>query len=190
MTIERESQVIFWQRQDMPGMERLTLTVSDDALIAVSTVICVENGGFRLDHRWTLSRDWRTRSVEVEKWSADGHSRLALERAGSSWKVDGMRRPDLDEADEPDLSVTPFCNTLPIQRMMREKLESFTLDTCYIDAATMRIARSFQKYEWVAPNHLRYIDLGLSIGFEADLKIDDTGLVVSYQNLFERVAAR
>jgi len=190
MTIERESQVIFWQRQDMPGMERLTLTVSDDALIAVSTVICVEDGGFRLDHRWTLSRDWRTRSVEVEKWSADGHSRLALERAGSSWKVDGMRRPDLDEADEPDLSVTPFCNTLPIQRMMREKLESFTLDTCYIDAATMRIARSFQKYEWVAPNHLRYIDLGLSIGFEADLKIDDTGLVVSYQNLFERVAAR
>lgn len=188
--MEPKPQVVFWQRLDIPGLERLTLKVADDVLTAVSTVICLEDGGFRLDYRWTLSRDWRTRSVEVEKWGAGEHRRLMLERAGSGWKVDGMRRMDLDEADEPDLSVTPFCNTLPVQHMMREKLAVLTLETCYIDAASMRVARSRQKYERVTANLARYIDLGLSIGFEADLEVDDTGLVVSYEKLFERIAPR
>jgi uncharacterized protein len=34
---------------------------------------------------------------------------------------------------------------------------------------------------------LRYVDLGLSAGFEADLQVDDRGLVLRYQHLFERV---
>lgn len=187
--MEPKSQVLFWRRLDMPGMERLTLTVSDNAIAAVSTLICVEDGGFRLDYRWTLSRNWQTRSVEVEKWSARENRRLHIERAGRGWMVDGIRRTDLEEADEPDLSVTPFCNTLPVQHMMRENLASFTLETCYIDAASMRVARSRQKYERVTEQHLCYIDLGLSIGFEADLNVDPMGLIVSYQNLFERVAS-
>jgi hypothetical protein len=33
----------------------------------------------------------------------------------------------------------------------------------------------------------RYIDLGLSAGFEADLLVDAEGLVRSYEHLFERV---
>jgi len=36
---------------------------------------------------------------------------------------------------------------------------------------------------------VRYVDLGLSIGFEADLRVDERGLVVFYEHLFERVAA-
>jgi hypothetical protein len=35
---------------------------------------------------------------------------------------------------------------------------------------------------------LRYVDLGLSTGFEADLLVDDQGLVIQYQHLFERLA--
>jgi hypothetical protein len=35
---------------------------------------------------------------------------------------------------------------------------------------------------------LRYIDLGLFRGFEADLLVDDVGLGLRYEHLFERVA--
>lgn len=188
--MERGSEVIFWRRTDMAGLERLTLMVSAVAVSAASTVVCVEDGGFRIDHRWTLSRDWRALLLEVEKWGAGGHARLTLERSGEGWKVDGMDRPDLDGADEPDLSVTPFCNTLPIRQLTTHKRDSLTLDTCYVDAASMMVARSRQRYDRLRPNVLRYIDLGLSAGFEADLQVDDSGLIVSYQGLFERVAAR
>jgi uncharacterized protein len=50
------------------------------------------------------------------------------------------------------------------------------------------LARSRQRYDRHGPGRLRYVDLGLSRGFEADLAVDDTGLVVRYEHLFERVA--
>jgi hypothetical protein len=84
---------------------------------AASTVIGVADGGFRLDHTWRLTPNWRAVSLQVERWRADDRRILALERDGGRWRVNGQRRPDLDGAEEPDLSVTPFCNTLPIRRL-------------------------------------------------------------------------
>ena len=52
----------------------------------------------------------------------------------------------------------------------------------------MTVARSRQRYDRLGPRRLRYVDLGLSTGFEADLLVDDHGLVIQYQHLFERLA--
>jgi uncharacterized protein len=113
--------------------------------------------------------------------------RLLVERSGDGWCVDGRPRPDLDGAEEPDLSVTPFCNTFPIRRTPAVIGADLTLDTCYIDAATMAVERSRQRYERRGANHVRYVDLGVAAGFEADLEVDDDGLVLRYGHLFERV---
>ena len=45
-----------------------------------------------------------------------------------------------------------------------------------------------QRYDRQGPGRLRYVDLGLSRSFEADLVVDDAGLVLRYEHLFERVA--
>lgn len=180
-------QVLFWRRTDIEGLERLELTIGPDGIQAVSTVLCLEEGGFRLDHRWALSPDWRAQSVTVERWNAAGHGLLTLERAGASWQVNGLPRPDLDGAEEPDLSVTPFCNTFPIRRTPPAPGASLTLDTAFIDGAALTVARSRQRYDRQGPDRLRFVDLGLSAGFEADLTVDAEGLVIHYEHLFERV---
>ena len=108
--------ILFWRRTDFEGLERLELLVEPARVTATSTVICLEAGGFRLDHRWRLDSDWRAQSVVVERWNAQGHGILSLERAGAGWRVNGEPRLDLEGAEEPDLSVTPFCNTFPIRR--------------------------------------------------------------------------
>jgi hypothetical protein len=110
-----------------------------------------------------------------------------LERTGTGWRVDGAPRPDFDGVEEPDLSVTPFCNALAVRR---------TPDRGREPGARCRLHRragadggaSRQRYDRQGPGRLRYVDLGLSRGFEADLVVDDAGLVLSYQHLFERVA--
>lgn len=181
--------VFFWRRTDLAGLERLTLSASAGAVLVESTVVCVEDGGFRLDHRWRLSPGWRTLLLEVDKWGPDGHERLVIERSGDGWTVDGAHRPDLVGADEPDLSVTPFCNTLPIRRLMSGSDASLVLDTCYLDAASMTVTRSGQRYDRITSGRVRYVDFGRFAGFEAELLIVGEGLIVSYQNLFERVAA-
>lgn len=179
--------VLFWRRTDIGGLERLELDVGPDCVKAASTVICLESGGFRLEHRWVLGPDWRAHSVQVERWNAKGHGSLLLERQGMKWCVDGTRRPDLDGAQEPDLSVTPFCNTFPILRTPEYAGASLSLDTAFIDGAALTVARSSQRYDRQGPGRLRYVDLGLSRGFEADLVVDEAGLVLTYEHLFERL---
>lgn len=181
--------VLFWRRTDVDGLERLELAIEPEGVSAVATVICAESGGFRLDHRWHLDREWRARSVMVERWGALGHGVLRLERDGIGWRVDGAPRPDLEGAEEPDLSVTPFCNTFPIRRTPEGAGQSLTLDTAFIDGAALTVERSRQRYDRLGPRRLRYVDLGLSHGFEAELVVDAAGLVLSYEHLFARVDA-
>ena len=128
---------LFWRRTDIEGLERLELEVRPDCVTTASTVICLESGGFRLEHRWLLSPDWRAQSVQVERWNAGGGQKLLLERDGAGWRVDGAHRPDLDGAQEPDLSVTPFCNTFPILRTPGDPGASLSLETAFIDGAAV-----------------------------------------------------
>ncbi len=179
--------ILFWRRTDVEGIERLELVVEPDGVTAASTVLCLDAEGFRLEHRWRLDAAWRALSVSVERWNAHGHGSLRLERAGVGWRVDGTPRPDLDGAEEPDLSVTPFCNTFPIRRTSRSVGASLALDVAFIDGPALSVARSRQRYDRQGPDRLRYVDLGLSRGFEADLTVDGSGLVLRYEHLFERV---
>jgi hypothetical protein len=181
--------ILFWRRTDIEGLERMALTIGPDGVSATSTAICLGEGGFRLDHTWRLDGEWRARSVIVERWNAGGHGVLRLERAGGGWRVDGRARPDLDGAEEPDLSITPFCNTFPIRRTPQSRGASLELDVAYIDGPALTVARSRQRYDRQGPARLRYVDLGLSAGFEADLVVDNEGLVLSYEHLFERVGS-
>lgn len=190
MDMRHQAEIVFWRRTDDAGLERLVLAASDNAVTAESTVLGTEDGGFRIDHRWQLNAEWRALSLEVEKRDATGRTRLLLERTDLGWAVDGGHRPDLDAAEEPDLSVTPFCNTLPIRRLMRQKQQSLTLDTCYVDAASMTVTLSRQRYDRLQPRLVRYLDLGVATGFEAELQIDDRGLVTRYEGLFEQLVPK
>jgi hypothetical protein len=181
--------ILFWRRTDLEGLERLELLMEPNEVTATSTVICLEAGGFRLDHRWRLDSDWRAQSVIVERWNAQGRVMLSLERAGTGWLVNGEARPDLEGAEEPDLSVTPFCNTFPIRRTPPAPGKSLALDTAFIDGPALTVARSKQRYDRQGPGRVRYVDLGLAAGFEADLVVDAEGLVLHYEHLFERVPA-
>lgn len=178
---------LFWRRLDAVGLERLELAAGPDGVEAVGTVLGLDAGGFQLEHRWRLDTAWRTVSLHVERLGATARTVLVVERDGDGWRVDGAPRPDLAGAEEPDVSVTPFCNTLPIRRLAPEPGATLTLDTCYVDADAMRAVRSRQRYERRGAHHVRYVDLGTAAGFEAELEIDDDGLVVRYEHLFERV---
>lgn len=179
--------VIYWRRLDVPGLERLELSIESDRITACSDLICLEDGGYRLEYRWQLDPEWRTLSVEFNRKSAAGQTVMRLERAGQSWNVDGAFRPDLTSALEPDLSATPFCNSIAIRGVFGAREKTLTLDTAFIDASTLAVTRSRQRYDRQSANRFRYTDLGIFQGFEADLLVDASGLIELYEGLFERV---
>lgn len=161
------------------------LTIADDRIVARATTLSVENGGFRVDHEWVLTTDWSVRCCVVRKDDQSGQTQLMLERSDGGWLVDGVARPDLDGASEPDLSITPFCNTLPIRMMMARREDECTIDTCFIDAASLEVSRSRQSYSRLAEKRFRYLDLGFAEGFRAELDVDKEGIVTKYEGLFE-----
>jgi hypothetical protein len=185
-----DNKPICWRRIDeFAGMEFLRLGAGGRRIGVESNLICMEAGGFHLSHTWELTSDWRAQSLRVEKHDARGTHALLLERDGAGWRVDGKPRPDLDGAEEPDLSVTPFCNTLIMRRVPVEQGGNLTVDVAYIDGADLSVVRSRQRYDFKKPGLYRYIDLGVAKGFEADLRVDEDWLVINYEHLFERIAS-
>jgi hypothetical protein len=184
------TKLICWRRIDeFAGMEFLRLSAGGRRISVESNLICTEAGGFHLSHAWELTSDWRAQSLRIEKHDAHGTHALLLERDGAGWRVNGEPRPDLDGTEEPDLSVTPFCNTLIVRRVPMESSGSLTVDVAYIDGADLSVVRSRQRYDFKKPGLYRYIDLGVAKGFEADLQVDEEKLVIHYEHLFERVTS-
>jgi hypothetical protein len=180
--------LICWRRVDeMTGLELLTIEASGGGISVEGSVICGWLGGYRLQHAWQLSHDWRAQRLSIERIDGVGRRQLLLEREGGGWRVNGERRADLDGAIEPDVSITPFCNTLVIRKLLATDDVSLTVDAAYVDGDDLSVKPSRQRYERRTSHRVRYIDLGVAAGFEADLDIDDVGLVKRYEQLFERV---
>ncbi len=180
--------VVVWQRLDIEGLERLELTPGPAGISVSGTILTLEAGGLLLRHRWDLDPDWRTRAVSVELEGPGGRRSLLLERVGPGWRLDGTDRPDLDGAEEPDLSLTPFCNSLAIRGLGPAPGATRVLDVAFIDGATLSVTRSRQSYQRLAPYRVLYRDLGVAQGFEAELDLDPDGMVQHYAGLFTRIA--
>lgn len=180
-----DRRVVFWRRTDIAGLERLELSRSEEGIIARGTLLSLEDGGLQVAHRWRLTPDWHVLRSEVERVGSGEPKRLVMERAGEGWTVDGVRRADLDGAQEPDLSATPFCNSFPIRRMSPQIGSWRTLDVCFVDASTMTVRRSRQTYTRLEPRRFRFTNPATD--FRAELEVDDEGLILSYEHLFERV---
>ncbi|HQS18990.1 putative glycolipid-binding domain-containing protein [Reyranella sp.] len=171
-----------WRRIDVPCLELMTLSRNGSGLCIRSTVIHAGPESFALRYCWKLDASWRTRSLCITRTDAI-EKPLRIERTGdTSWRVDGVDRPDLAGCHEVDVSATPFCNTLAIRRLGGADGEILAL---FVDATALACQPSRQRYELLGPRAWRYLDQGVSAGFTARLDLDEHGLVLKYEHLFE-----
>jgi hypothetical protein len=171
-----------WRRRDEPGLEVFRLDSNADAFSALSTIVHGGEDAFGLSYIWHLDRDMRTRSLEI-RLAGPTLREMRIERGVGGWRVDGRDRPDLADCDEVDLSATPFCNTLAMLLLKG----TGELTALYVDFPSMRVEPSRQRYAALGENRWRFFDLGAAKGFEADIEVDDQGLVIDYEGLFETV---
>jgi hypothetical protein len=82
-----------------------------------------------------------------------------------------------------DLSLTPFTNTLPINRLQLKLNQQQTIEVLYFDMLKKEIRPVKQLYTRTANDQYLYENYDSS--FKAEIKIDEQGLVVDYPKLFE-----
>ncbi|WP_163265030.1 putative glycolipid-binding domain-containing protein [Chelativorans alearense] len=171
-----------WRRLDEPGLEAFHIAPDADGFRAVSTVVHAGGAAFGLSYVWLLDASWRTRRLDL-RLSSPTPREMTIRRSPGGWSVNGQARPDLAACDEIDLSATPFCNTLAM-RLLQGPGE---LTALYVDLPSLQLSPSRQRYATLGGNRWRYIDLGVAKGFEADMRVDEDGLIVDYEGLFETI---
>jgi uncharacterized protein len=181
------SSIVRWRKLDGRGLEILRLHAGPGALVARSHVVEAGDAPFAVRYEWRLDSRWRTRSLHLTVYQESERELLIERTSDSRWSIDCGARPDLDRCDEVDLAITPFCNTLALRRFGQPPGGAGELTTLYVDFPELSISPSRQRYEQLGSHVFKYIDLGLSAGFEADLTVDEHGLVRHYPQLFERL---
>jgi uncharacterized protein len=180
--------VFRWRRLDVASLEILSVANRTDGISIRGQ--CIDAGAepFCVQHEWSLDRSWRSRALRLTVTDEVGDRQLRIERAGDTkWKVDGQSRPDLDGCDEIDPSFTPICNCIALRGVDLAINGDFELTALHVSLPQLFIAPSRQKYVRTGESAYRYIDLGLSAGFEAALQVDAQRMIRHYEGLFEAV---
>jgi hypothetical protein len=170
---------VSWRRDDEVATDEwCSLSVRDAGLSLVGTIVGVIAGlPLRVEYRVLAEPDGATAAVHVRQWHGFGQRSLALQRnARGSWTIDGNRASGLRGATDVDLGITPSTNTLPIRRLRLRVGASKEIRAAWVRFPELTVEKASQRYSRIDEFTYRY----LSGAFEAELTVDDDGLVGTY----------
>ena len=179
-----------WQHvEGRRGFEVARLEAAEDGGYVINGHSTGEDEGMGWGMHYTLQVDasWATRSLDAAGFAEDGPWSLSLTADGGAWTRDGAPAPEFDGCLDVDMVSTVLTNTLAVRRLGLEVEGSGTLDVVWIGTPAGReVERMPQRYTRVGIRGFRFEVVGGD--FEADLKIDEFGLVLVYPGLAQRVA--
>ena len=102
---------------------------------------------------------------------------IALARdAKGAWTIDGKPARALKGCTDVDLGCSPSTNTLPIRRLRLGLGATQTIQAAWVRFPELEVVKAAQTYSRLDEFTYRYA----SGTFEAELTVDDDGLVTSY----------
>jgi uncharacterized protein len=131
----------------------------------------------------TVDSAWATTGVEVLVAFAGGDPR-ELADVGELWSG-AERPPEYRDCVDVDLSFTPATNTLPIRRLGLDVGEEAQIPVAWLVWPELTIRRVLQRYARLAKDRYRYTQ----DDFEAELTVDEHGLVREYEGLWRAIAS-
>ena len=170
---------VAWRRSDeVDADEHCTLTLRDTGLSLVGTVLGAEGGlPVRIEYRVLADRVGMTSAVHVRDLRGFETRTIALERAAKgAWTVDGAPARALRGCTDVDLGCSPSSNTLPIRRLRLAIGASQTIQAAWVTFPALAVTKAAQTYTRIDEFTYRYA----SGTFEAELTVDDDGLVTAY----------
>ena len=170
---------VAWRRSDeVEADEHCTLTLRDTGLSLMGTVLGAEGGlPVRIEYRVLTDRAGMTTAVHVRDLRGFATRTIALERnANGSWTVDAAAARALKGCTDVDLGCSPSTNTLPIRRLRMAIGTSQTIQAAWIRFPELTVIKAAQTYSRLDEFTYRYA----SGTFEADLTVDEDGLVAEY----------
>lgn len=146
------------------SMTGTVLGVEDHLPVRVDYSVQTDAAGFTTQVLVTDLRGFERRTVTVTR------------DASGSWSIAGRHAADLEGCTDIDLGCSPATNALPLRRLGLRVSESRTVLAAWLPFPQLTVHRASQTYTRLSASRYRYA----SGAFEADLIVDDDGLVVRY----------
>jgi hypothetical protein len=160
----------------------LTKTIVENEII--STIAGeYENRIYKIDYHIKTNETWETTFVNIRTQLDNLAELITLEKKDGKWLLNGKYENELDNIFDVDISLTPFTNTLPINRLKLKDKEEQIIEVLYFDIfeketkCVKQIYTKLTRFEYVYENYDK--------SFKANITIDEQGLVVDYPGLFE-----
>jgi uncharacterized protein len=158
------------------------VVLSDDGLAATGAQLGAVPMPYRAAYELEVRGDWATRRLRVD---VAGIGSLELRHDGNGTWAGVPNSADLEGALDCDLAFSPLTNLMPIRRhRLHEQQGTVGFTMAWVSLPDLKVHRSEQRYEHLAPGRVRFS----SDGFTADLELDEHGLVVSYPGLAQRMS--
>jgi uncharacterized protein len=170
---------VTWRRSgDVVTDEHCTLTIRDAGLSLVGTVLGAEGGvPVRIEYRVLADGAGMTTAAHVRDLRGFTSRTIVLLRDGrGGWTIDGVAARALRGCMDVDLGCSPSTNLLPIRRLRLGIGASKTVKVAWLRFPELEVTRAEQTYARLDESTYRYS----SGTFEADLTVDDDGLVAAY----------
>ena len=182
-----EGRSVLWRLLDGHGMDWCSLHRNGDGWGMFGRAVLTFDGvPGSVQYGVLCDAAWRTHTVTVNCTDGLRDRHLSLRRGENGWRVMNQPRADLDGCVDVDLGVTPATNTLPIRRLNLAVGESREVVAAWVRFPALEMRPLAQRYTRLDEHTYRYES---DTGFSADLTVDDLGLVISYPQGWERVAA-
>ncbi|MGR9049473.1 putative glycolipid-binding domain-containing protein [Halobacillus faecis] len=181
-------QRVIWNHLESAGAEHLTLKKLTNHMEVRGTVLLVDQGvPHHLTYDLKLGLDWKTKKVKIYQEQETEPFVVQAENQ-DKWWVNGRYDENLDGATNVDLTITPFSNTLPINRVTWHIGERRTFKMVFIDVLKKEVFPLLQVYTYLGDNDGYRIFQYRCRDYETALVIDEEGWVVEYPGAFERRA--
>jgi uncharacterized protein len=175
-----------WQDWSGRGIEHLVLIEGPHQISADAAVLgTIDDHVFAARYKIHCEADWRVRKVEISEIGSDLTAELRSDGVGNWADGSGAPQPQLRNAIDIDISITPFTNTLPIRRLNLEKGQSQEILAVYIQLPNLIITSDRQRYTCIETGR-RYRYESIDSDFSREIEVDTHGLVTSYPGLFRR----
>lgn len=179
---------ILWTGREYYSLEHCLVKTTAAGREINSTIIGYYEGNiYKAEYRVETNSNWEVISADITGTYADQTVLVRLENnGGADWLLDGKEDERFRGCVDVDIPLTPFTNSLPINRLRLEENKEQVIKVIYIDILSQKISVVQQKYIRLSSGIYHYENIPND--FEADIEVDGSGFVVDYPALFVRTA--
>jgi len=177
---------ILWAGTAYHSLENCVLTHNDEGIDVNSVIVGAHDDKiYKVDYSMKTNLNWECIFFEVTTQLSDKKEAINYHSDGrGNWTKNGVPLNEFKGCIDIDISLTPFTNSLPINRLQWELNNPQQINVLFLDILSQEILAVQQRYTKLSNTEYKFENVPND--FEAVITVDEYGMVVNYPDLFMR----